>query len=93
MTDYFEQPAAPAPRGGLLAYAHDHKWYEVSAELNANGTWSSLWACERCPDVAIGGNVGPIPPGYCRCGWVQQEWPREKCEDCKRPLISKEFVS
>lgn len=70
----------------VLAFSHTHDLYETGAQRNLNGTWSSLWACTLCPDVFIGDLVGPIPPGYCSCGWVQKKWPRKKCEECKRPM-------
>lgn len=81
----FPTPSAPYPN--VLAYAHKHKLRLTdTAKRNPNGTFSSLWACAHCPDVFIGDHIGPIPPGYCGCGWVQKKWPRKKCEDCGRVM-------
>ena len=80
----FENPAEPTI---VYAYRHDHKWeLAVGAKQNPNGTWSSLWRCALCPDIGVGGNVGPIPDGYCACGWVQKNPDAPRCEECKRPL-------
>lgn len=81
----FKTPTAPYPN--VLAYAHEHDLRLTdTAKRNPNGTFSSLWECTHCPDVFIGGHIGPIPPGYCGCGWVQKKWPRKKCEDCGRVM-------
>lgn len=85
MTGYFPDPG-PMSVGPARAYMHEHEWTEVGAYLNPNGTWSALFTCSLCPDVGLGGHVGPIPPGYCLCGWVQRAPGRKRCEDCKRPL-------
>lgn len=86
MAECFPQP--PPADGTLLAYRHDHEMVEVGASRNPNGTWSSVWACELCPDVFLGGYVGPIPAGFChRCHWVQLKPNRKKCEGCKSPLV------
>lgn len=84
--DYNYRP--PTHGGGLYYYTHTHNWEECGAQINPNGTHNSLWRCTICTDIAVGGRVGPIPPGFCRrCGWVQQKkWPRKRCEDCKAPL-------
>lgn len=82
---YFTDPQQPH---SVYLRVHDHEWVEAGALLNPNGTWSSLWTCAVCPDVGIGGKVGPIPAGHCPCGWVQHKFPRKRCEDCKRPLTA-----
>jgi hypothetical protein len=83
----FPEPSEPYPNH--LAYSHKHDLsLQPTARRNPNGTFSSLWACEHCPDIFVGPYVGPIPDGYCRCGWVQKKWPRRRCEDCKRPLTA-----
>lgn len=85
MTEYFPQPEDPS--GILLAYRHPCEWVEVAAQRNPNGTWSSLWECVVCTDVAVGAFVGPIPEGFCRrCHWVQHKPKRRNCEECKAPL-------
>ncbi len=84
MTTMFTEPSQPTV--GRF-YAHDHDWVEVGAKQNPNGTWTSAWACTICPDIGSGGQVGPVPAGYCRCGWVQKKWPRKRCEECKRPML------
>lgn len=84
-TEYFSDPGEP---GTLHLYIHEHEWFEIGAQRASNGVWYSVWACELCPDIGEGGKVGPIPPGYCPCGWVQKKWPRKKCEDCKREMRS-----
>lgn len=80
----FDSP--PALPGGLMTFIHDHVWTEVGAQRNPNGTWCALFACSLCPDIGVGGYVGPIPSGWCSCGWVQSKWPRKKCEECGRTL-------
>ena len=82
MTGYFTDPIEP----GIFLHLHAHEWFQVGARLAPNGAWYSVWACELCPDIGSGGPVGPIPPGYCHCGWVQRRWPRKRCEECKRPF-------
>lgn len=82
----FSEPSAPYPN--VLAYSHKHNLTMLStAQRNPNGTFSSLWGCSECPDIFVGGKVGTIPAGYCRCGWVQKKWPRKKCEECKCDLL------
>ena len=72
------------PSGMMLAYRHEHDYVEVGAQHNPNGTWSSLWGCTACPDIFVGGKVGPIPYGYChRCRWVQRDDIGKRCEECK----------
>jgi len=81
----FPEPSAPYPN--VLAFAHEHDLTEQPTALrNPNGTFSSLWGCSQCPDIFVGAFVGPIPDGWCRCGWVQKRWPRKRCEECKRPF-------
>lgn len=81
----FPEPSAPYPN--VLAFAHEHRLTMLgTAQRNPNGTFSSLWECADCPDIFVGGHVGPMPPGMCSCGWVQRKWPRKRCEDCKRPM-------
>lgn len=88
--NYFKEPEAPTAHGGMFAYLHEHEWTEVGAQLNPNGTHSSLWGCAHCPDVAIGDYVGPIPEGFCLwCNWVQRKPKRKKCEDCGQPMPKK----
>lgn len=78
----FPEPSAPTPN--RLAYSHEHRLRALPTALrNPNGTFSSLWECAECPDIFIGGHVGTIPAGWCRCGWVQKRWPRKRCEECK----------
>lgn len=85
MTDYFPQPATEPH--GLFMHMHDHDWVEAGAKLNPNGTWSALFTCTLCPDVGVGGKVGPIPRGFCEsCHWVQKKPGRKKCEECKARL-------
>lgn len=81
--EYFTEPSEP---GCVYAYSHEHEWIEIGAQVNPNGTWSSVWACVLCPDIGIGGKVGPVPAGYCPCGWVQRKPNRKRCEECKRPM-------
>ena len=39
-----------------------HQFGENEVEVyHPNGTWSSVWRCGICPDVGVGGKVGPIP--------------------------------
>lgn len=84
-TEFVAPPSEPSI---TYLHSHSHVWFEVGARLNPNGTWTSVWACEVCPDIGLGGYVGPIPPGYCKhCQWVQKRWPREKCEECKAKII------
>ncbi len=81
----FPEPSAPYPN--FLAYSHTHNLTMIdTAKRNPNDTFSSLWSCDQCPDIFIGGCVGEAPPGYCGCGWVQKKWPRKKCEECKQPM-------
>lgn len=83
--DWFPEPSAPYPN--VIAFAHEHSLRMLSTvQRNPNGTFSSLWECKLCPDIFVGGYVGPIPSGRCVFGWVQRKWPRKKCEDCKREL-------
>lgn len=86
MDGYFPEPEPPHPNH--LAYAHTHDLTMVGAQVNPNGTWSSLWSCSECPDIFVGGYAGPIPPGWCPCGWVQRYWPRKRCEECRRPMVT-----
>lgn len=80
MSDYFEAPAKP---GITMLHIHEHEWKEVGASQNPNGTWSSVWACNLCPDIGVGGPVGPIPPGFCqRCQWVNEDPAKTKCDEC-----------
>lgn len=81
----FPEPRAPYPN--LLAYAHKHQLTMLTTmqQRNPNGTLSSLWSCSQCPDIFVGGHVGPIPDGWCSCGWVNDP-DRKKCAECKRPL-------
>jgi hypothetical protein len=82
----FKPTPPPEIRGGVYEYIHPHEWTEVGAKWNPNGTWSGLYACAHCPDIGVGGLVGPIPDGYCPCGWVQRNPKASKCEDCGRPM-------
>lgn len=83
----FPEPTAPYPN--FLAYAHEHSLSMLdTAQRNPNGTFSSLWACSECPDIFLGDHVGTIPDGYCRCGWVQEKWPRKKCENCGTRFVT-----
>lgn len=86
MTSYFPEPIAPdGTGGGAWVYMHVHDFFEVGAQQNPNGTWSSLWACEHCPDIRIGALTGPIPDGYCHwCSWVNRNPKKKKCEECGR---------
>lgn len=88
VTAMFTPPTAPEWHGSL-AYRHTHDLVEIGARRNGNGTWSSLWGCRLCPDVIIGDYVGPVPAGWCRCGWVQKRWPRKRCEECQRPMVER----
>lgn len=87
MTDQFPTPTQPDM---VYEYVHDHDWTEIGARLNRNGTWTSVWSCSVCPDIGLGGLVGPIPAGRCRCGWVQKKWPRKRCEECRTPMTREE---
>jgi hypothetical protein len=82
----FDEPGPPYPNH--LHYSHRHNLTMAGAKVNPNGTWSSLWTCSECPDVFVGGKVGPVPPGYCMCcGWVQRKkWPRKRCEECRAAM-------
>ena len=62
-------------------YVHEHEWTEVGAERNPNGTWTAVFECAHCPDLGLGGNVGPVPPGMCGCGWVDEP-EATTCADC-----------
>lgn len=84
--EVFEDPVAPT-KPIAYAYIHTHDLTLRGAELNPNGTWTSLWDCSLCPDIIRGAHIGPVPKGYCHaCGWVQKKWPRKKCEECKTPM-------
>ena len=82
----FPDPPPPRGGGGVYLHSHEHDLVMVGARLNPNGTWSSVWTCSLCPDVIAGALVGPIPPGWCRCGWVQREPIGGTCEECDRRL-------
>lgn len=81
-------PVPTRQPGAVYEFIHAHVWFEVGAKRSPIGVWFSVWACELCPDIGTGGPVGPVPMGYCSCGWVQAKWPRKKCENCKRPVQS-----
>lgn len=88
MGGYFPAPPSTLPPdGGMVRhYVHTHEWVEWGAAPNLNGTWSALYRCEVCTDVAVGDHVGPIPPGFCYCGWVQRDLTATRCEDCGSDL-------
>lgn len=81
--EVFTDPTKPTM---VFIDRHEHDWYEVAAEQSPNGVWHSVWCCTLCPDVGLGGRVGPVPVGFCfRCGWVQRKANRRKCEECGSP--------
>lgn len=76
--------SAPTKPNMTMLRIHEHDWYEIGAQLNPNGRWSSLWRCVECPDIGIGGYAGTDPAGLCGCGWVQKDQSVTACEECKR---------
>ena len=87
MVDYFPDPEPPPTTGGgTFLWSHEHVWDPAFAILNPNGTHNAIYRCRVCTDLGVGGRVGPIPEGYCHCGWVQKKPGRKRCEECKRPL-------
>lgn len=80
---HFPDPEPPYP--SVVVKAHEHDLYLVGADLQRNGTWSSRWACTMCPDHFAGAHIGPVPSGWCRCGWVSSA-DATVCEECGRPV-------
>lgn len=75
------EPGAPR---GLYLHIHTHDWYQVGANLNPNGRWSSVWSCRLCPDIGSGGYIGPEPAGLCACQFVTSTAGATRCADCGR---------